>query len=78
MSQVLTTDQLNQVKAGYVNGVINSLSISALANLAAAQLGRDLPSDNEAGLRDAIISQTNLETWNQLVDSLKAAETEAE
>jgi len=78
MSQVLTADQLNQVKAGYVNGVINSLSISALANLAAAQLGRDLPSDNEAGLRDAIISQTNLETWNQLVDSLKAAETEAE
>ena len=78
MSQVLTAEQLNQVKAGYVNGVINSLSISALANLAAAQLGRDLPSDNEAGLRDAIISQTNLETWNQLVDSLKAAETEAE
>ena len=78
MSETLTADQLEQVKSTCLNSVVNSLSLSALVNLAGAKLAADLPEGDEAGLRDAVISQTNLDTWNALVAQLKEMETETD
>ena len=69
----ITADQLASIKTGYVQAIINSVSVSTLVQVAAAKLSEDYKEMGATELRDAIISQNNIETWNKLVESIKEA-----
>jgi len=71
---IITDDQLESIKSGYVNAIINSVSVNTLVQIAAAKLSEDYRAMGATELRDAIISQNNIETWNKLVESIKDAE----
>lgn len=68
---VITDDQLMNIKGSYVNSILNSVNVSTLVQIAAAKLSEDYREMGATELRDAIISQNNIETWNKLVDSIK-------
>lgn len=75
MTEVNITDQqLASIKQGYVSSIINSVSVGVLVQIAAAKLSEDYANMDAAELRDAIISQNNIETWNKLVESIKEAD----
>ena len=78
MSDLNISDvQLQQVKAGFINSIINSVNVGTLVNIAAAKLSEQYSSLGATELRDAVISQTNIETWNQLMETLAPAEEAA-
>ena len=77
MTEVAITDaQLAQIKAGYVNSIINSVSVATLVNIAAARLSEQQSSMGAQELRDAIISQNDISVWNQLIENVQQAEEE--
>ena len=77
MAEVAITDtQLAQIKAGYVNSIINSVSVATLVNIAAARLSEEYSSMGAQELRDAIISQNDISVWNQLIENVQQAEEE--
>ena len=57
-----------------MSSIINSVSVGVLVQIAAAKLSEDYANMDAAELRDAIISQNNIETWNKLVESIKEAD----
>ena len=70
---VITDDQLMNLKGSYVNSILNSVNVSTLIQIAAAKLSDEYRDMDAAQLRDTVISQNNLDVWNQLVESIKEA-----
>lgn len=70
---VITDDQLMNIKGSYVNSILNSVNVSTLIQIAAAKLSDEYRDMDAEQLRDAVISQNNLDVWNQLVESIKEA-----
>ena len=68
---IITDDQLASIKSGYVQAIINSVTVNTLVQIAASKLSEDYKEMGAAELRDAIISQNNIDTWNRLVESIK-------
>ena len=71
MSNTLSGEQLDKVRNAYINAIINNVNVSTLVNIAAAKLGQDYAGMDESQLRDAVISQNNIDTWQQLIDATK-------
>ena len=67
MYTALTSGQLEVVKNSYINALINSMSLAALTQVVGQHLMTSVKDLDEAQLRDAVISQSNIETWNQLI-----------
>ena len=71
---VITEDQLDAVKAAYVNAVVNNVTITNLVQIAGEALTAQFDGMTTAEVRDSIISRHNLETWNNLVEGITAEE----
>ena len=70
----MTTQQLNEIKGAYVQGVINGLTVSTLVQLAASKISSDINDLDEDALRDAVLSNHNKETWDKLIEAVTQKE----
>ena len=73
-----TETQLQSLKGSYANTLVGRLDISNIFRLAIERVGSAFVAMDDTEFRDLVLSETNLETWNALVESLPEEEAEAE
>ena len=74
----ITETQLQSLKASYTNTLVGRLDISNIIRLAIERVASAYVEMDDAEFRDLVLSETNLETWNALVESLPEEEAEDE
>ena len=74
----ITEKQLQSLKANYANTLVGRLDISNIVRLAIERVASAYVAMDDAEFRDLVLSETNLETWNALVESLPEEEAEGE
>ena len=74
----ITAKQLQSLKANYANTLVGRLDISNIFRLAMERVASAFVAMDDAEFRDLVLSETNLEAWNALVESLPEEEAEDE
>ena len=78
VDNIFKDEQLVALKNLYVNSITSSLSVNQLLQLAGQALLANYTELGGYDLKDRIISETNLKTWDSLVEQLKAIELKSE
>ena len=78
VDNIFSDEQLVALKSLYVNSITSSLSVNQLLQLAGKTLLANYSELGGYDLKDRIISETNLQTWESLVEQLKKLEENIE
>ena len=74
----ITAKQLQSLKDNNANTLVGRLDISNIFRLAMERVASAFVAMDNAECRDLVLSETNLEAWNALVESLPEEEAEDE
>ena len=61
-----TPTKLDYIKSGFVNALVNSMTLNGLASAAGQHISRQFAELNEEEMRDQVISSNSKEVWEQL------------
>ena len=78
VDKIFSDEQLVALKSFYFNSITSSLSVNQLLQLAGQTLLANYSDLGGYDLKVRIISETNLKTWDSLVEQLKAIELKSE